>query len=40
LIKRQGRNLRAGQVDRWSADWFWGLGLHRLLGTIRYPGTA
>jgi RNA-directed DNA polymerase len=40
LIKRQGRNLRAGQAARWTEDWLWGLGLHRLLGTIRYPGTA
>lgn len=40
LVKRQGRHLRPGQADGWSEDWLWGLGLHRLLGTIRYPGTA
>jgi RNA-directed DNA polymerase len=40
LIKRKGRNLRAGEVARWTDDWLWGLGLHRLMGTIRYPGTA
>jgi RNA-directed DNA polymerase len=40
LVKRKGRHLRPGQADRWTADWLWGLGLHRLMGTIRYPGTA
>ena len=40
LIKRKGRNLRAGEASRWTEDWLVGLGLHRLRGTIRYPGTA
>ncbi len=40
LIKRKGRNLRAGQADAWTADWLVGLGLHRLRGTIRYPRAA
>ncbi|MGH2707471.1 MAG: group II intron reverse transcriptase/maturase [Actinomycetota bacterium] len=40
LIKRKGRHLRAGEADRWTPDWLWGLGLHRLMGTIRYPGAA
>jgi RNA-directed DNA polymerase len=40
LIKRKGRHLRPGDLERWTNDWLWGLGLHRLLGTIRYPGTA
>ena len=40
LIKRHGRNLRPGQADRWTTNWFWDHGLHRLGGTIRYPGTA
>lgn len=40
LIKRKGRNLRAGQADRWTRQWFVGLGLHQLMGTIRYPGIA
>ncbi len=40
LIRRHGRNLRAGQVERWTSEWLWGLGLHRLMGTIRYPGIA
>lgn len=40
LVKRYGRNLRAGQADRWTQEWFWGLGLHQLRGTVRYPGVA
>lgn len=37
-VKRHGRNLRAGQAERWDRDYFESLGLHRLRGTIRYPG--
>ena len=40
MIKKRGRNLRAGQTRQWTEDWFNGLGLHRLRGTIRYPKTA
>jgi RNA-directed DNA polymerase len=40
LVKRHGRNLRAGQADQWTPDWLKGLGLHRLMGTIRYPRAA
>jgi RNA-directed DNA polymerase len=40
LVKRKGRNLRAGQADAWDRDFFWSLGLHRLRGTVRYPGAA
>lgn len=40
LIKRHGRNLRTGQADRWTSEWLSELGLHRLMGTIRYPGIA
>jgi RNA-directed DNA polymerase len=40
LIKKRGRNLRAGQADRWTPDWFHDQGLHMLMGTIRYPRTA
>lgn len=39
-VKRKGRNVRPGDIDRWSRDYFVGLGLHRLRGTVRYPGTA
>lgn len=37
-VKRAGRHLRAGQTQRWGRDYFESLGLHRLRGTIRYPG--
>jgi group II intron reverse transcriptase/maturase len=37
--KRKGRNLRAGEMSRWTSDEFLRLGLHRLRGTVRYPGT-
>jgi len=37
MVKRRGRSLRAGQADQWTRDWFWGHGLHRLRGTVRYP---
>jgi RNA-directed DNA polymerase len=40
LIKKRGRNLRAGQVDQWTEEWFNGHGLHRLRGTICYPKAA
>jgi RNA-directed DNA polymerase len=40
MIKRKGRHLRAGQADRWTRQWLVGLGLHQLMGTIRYPGAA
>jgi len=40
MVKKRGRNLRAGQADQWTAEWFNGHGLHRLRGTIRYPKAA
>ena len=41
LVKRKGRNLRAGEAERWTHDFFVeGHGLHRLRGTIQYPGAA
>jgi RNA-directed DNA polymerase len=40
LIKKRGRNLRAGQVDRWTRTWFHDQGLYKLMGTIRYPKAA
>ena len=40
LIKKRGRNLRAGQADRWTPNWFHDQGLHKLMGTIRYPKAA
>jgi RNA-directed DNA polymerase len=40
LVKKRGRNLRAGQADQWTEEWFNGLGLFRLRGTVRYPKAA
>ncbi len=40
LVNRHGRNLRAGQAKQWTNDWFRDQGLHRLRGTVRYPGVA
>src|SRR5215210_960328 len=40
LVKKRGRNLRAGQAARWTEGWFHDQGLHQLMGTIRYPKTA
>ncbi len=39
-LKRAGRNLRAGQAQKWDREYFESLGLHRLRGTIRYPVQA
>jgi len=40
LVKKRGRNLRAGQAGRWTESWFHDQGLHQLRGTIRYPKAA
>jgi RNA-directed DNA polymerase len=40
LIKQRGRNLRAGQAKLWTRTWFHDQGLHKLMGTIRYPKVA
>ncbi len=40
LIKKRGRNLHAGQADRWTRTWFHDQGLYKLMGTIRYPKAA
>jgi RNA-directed DNA polymerase len=40
LVKRKGRNLRAAEAAVWTPDWLGAHGLHRLMGTIRYPGAA
>lgn len=40
LVKKRGRNLRAGQAGQWTEEWFNGHGLYRLRGTIRYPKVA
>ena len=40
LVRRKGRHLKAGEANSWDRDFFWDLGLFRLRGTVRYPGTA
>jgi RNA-directed DNA polymerase len=40
MIKKRGRNLRAGQADQRTREWFEGQGLYRLSGTVRYPKAA
>jgi RNA-directed DNA polymerase len=40
LRKRHGRHLRPGQSACWNAAFFHEHGLHRLRGTIRYPGRS
>jgi len=40
-VKRADSKLRAGQAEKWTRDYFvQGFGLHRLLGTVRYPEVA
>jgi group II intron reverse transcriptase/maturase len=36
-VQRKGRNLRAGEAERWTREYFWNLGLNRLRGTVEYP---
>jgi len=40
IVKRKGRNLRAGEARLWNRDIFHRLRLHRLRGTVQYPETA
>jgi RNA-directed DNA polymerase len=40
MIKRYGRNLKAGQTSTWTREFFEAHGLHRLRGTVCYPGYA
>ncbi|MDQ3522038.1 MAG: group II intron reverse transcriptase/maturase [Gemmatimonadota bacterium] len=40
LLKRAGSRLRPGRADIWRRPFFEALGLHRLRGTIQYPGVA
>ncbi len=40
LVKKHGRNLHAGQADRWTRTCLHDQGLHQLMGTIRYPKAA
>ena len=36
-VERKGRNLRPGEYKKWTREYFWSFGLHRLRGTIQYP---
>jgi RNA-directed DNA polymerase len=40
LIRRKGRNLKPGEVERWDRNFFYSHGLHRLGGTVKYPKAA
>ena len=40
LLKRAGSRLRGGRAKHWRRPFFEALGLHRLRGTIQYPGAA
>ena len=39
-VRRKGRHLRPGEVERWTRESFHDLGLLRLRGTVRYPEKA
>ena len=39
-LKRAGRQLVPGAVEKWDRDYFVSLGLHRLRGTVAYPETT
>ncbi len=39
-VRRKGSHLRAGEAKRWTRDYFYNLGLHRLRGTVKYPEPA
>jgi group II intron reverse transcriptase/maturase len=38
-LKRKGRDLPPGEAARWTSAYFENLGLYRLRGTVRYPGS-
>jgi hypothetical protein len=40
LRKRHGSRPPAGRAAGWTAEFFSALGLHRLRGTVQYPGVA
>lgn len=40
MVKRKGRNLRPGDVEGWTRDFFHVHGLLRLRGTVKYPEAA
>lgn len=40
LVRRKRRHLRPSDVAHWDRDFFYSHGLHRLRGTVQYPGAA
>jgi len=36
-VKRKGRNLKPGEVERWSREYFHNMGLYQLRGAVQYP---
>jgi len=40
MVRRKGRNLKRGQADAWNSQFFHDLGMHRLRGTVKYPGHS
>ena len=40
MRKRKGRHLRTGEAEGWTREFFHQHGLHRLRGTVRYPGRS
>ena len=38
MVRRKGRNLRPGESRTWTREFFEAHGLHRLRGTVQYPG--
>ncbi len=40
MVKKRGRNLRPGQADQWTKEWFNGTRPAPAPGTIRYPKAA
>jgi len=38
-VKRKGRHLQPGEVEKWDRAYFEALGLYRLRGTLKYPET-
>jgi len=39
-IHRKGRHLKPGEARKWKPAYFYAFGLHRLSGSIAYPGTT
>jgi len=40
MVQKRGKRLRPGQTKEWTREWFWGQGLLRLRGMVRYPNPC